>query len=200
MPVDNDRRTIGHFKGFLKGCLLGGAVGDALGAPIEFISLAQIRSTYSDQGLTDYTPVYGRKGAVTDDTQMLLFTAEGLILSRVRHDYQEAEVATAVYHAYLRWLYTQDIHRQSQLIKDYGTCSIVDGILTGHRELFHNVHLVIAVYQLCGQVKWELLTIQSTTARGVVVLCESHPWVLFIRMRKKLSKWVVNVLLSRTVT
>jgi ADP-ribosylglycohydrolase len=28
------------------GCLLGGAVGDALGAPIEFLSLAQIRSKY----------------------------------------------------------------------------------------------------------------------------------------------------------
>jgi len=128
----NGRRTIGHFKG----CLLGGAVGDVLGAPIELISLAQIRSTYGDQGLTGYAPAYGRKGAITDDTQMLLFTSEGLILSRVRHEYQDGEVAPVLYHAYLRWLYTQNIHCQGQLIKDYGTCSIVDGILTGHKELF----------------------------------------------------------------
>ncbi|MBU3948625.1 MAG: ADP-ribosylglycohydrolase family protein [Proteobacteria bacterium] len=71
----NDRRTIDYFKG----CLIGGAIGDALGAPVEFMSLNRIRSAYGKQGLTDYAPGYGRKGAITDDTQMLLFTAEGLM-------------------------------------------------------------------------------------------------------------------------
>ena len=126
-------RTIYHFKG----CLLGGAVGDALGAAIEFLSLNQIRSAYGQQGLTDYAPAYGRKGAITDDTQMLLFTTEGLILSGARHEYAQKDmVVTAVYHAYLRWLYTQKVNLQKQLINDYGTCSIIDGILTGHKELF----------------------------------------------------------------
>lgn len=130
--MDN-RHTIDNFKG----CLLGGAIGDALGAPIEFMSLNQIQSTYGQQGLTDYASAYGRKGAITDDTQMLLFTAEGLILSKIRQVYvQNNQVLPAIYHALLRWLYTQDTHRQDQLIKDYGTCSIVDGILTGHKELF----------------------------------------------------------------
>jgi ADP-ribosyl-[dinitrogen reductase] hydrolase len=129
----NDKRIIDHYKG----CLLGGAVGDALGAPVELMSLNRIQATFGDQGLTDYSQAYGRKGAITDDTQMLLFTAEGLILSKVRTEYQEPDkVSLAVYHAYLRWLYTQETHRQNQLIKDFGTCSIVDGILTGHKELF----------------------------------------------------------------
>jgi ADP-ribosylglycohydrolase len=125
--------TIDQFKG----CLIGGAVGNALGAPIEFMSINQIRSEYGEQGLKDYTPAYGKIGAITDDTQMLLFTAEGLILSKVRPEYSNCDKAVqAVYHALLRWLYTQDTHRQNELIKNFGTCSIVDGILTGHKELF----------------------------------------------------------------
>ena|SRR5664279_1092079 len=59
------------------GCLLGGAVGDALGAPIEFMTLPEIRKKFGPEGLKDYSPAYGRLGAITDDTQMTLFTAEG---------------------------------------------------------------------------------------------------------------------------
>ena len=122
---------------YFKGCLIGGAVGDALGAPIEFIAIDQIRSLFGNEGLTDYAPAYGRIGSITDDTQMTLFTAEGLILSRVRQEYQGDEGAvSAVYHALLRWLYTQETGIQEHLIKAYGTCSIVDGVLTGHKELF----------------------------------------------------------------
>ncbi len=127
------KKTIEHFKG----CIIGGAIGDALGAPIEFLSIDQIRSTYGDQGLTDYAEAYGQIGAITDDTQMTLFTAEGLILSKVRQEYKRDEgVISAGYHALLRWLYTQEKNLQNNLIQHHGTCSIVDGVLTGHKELF----------------------------------------------------------------
>ena len=43
-----------------RGCLLGGAVGDALGAGIEFSSLAEIRSEHGPAGVTGYVPCYGR--------------------------------------------------------------------------------------------------------------------------------------------
>ena len=120
-----------------KGCLIGGAVGDALGAPIEFMAIDQIRSLFGNEGLSDYAPAYGRIGSITDDTQMTLFTAEGLILSRIRQEYQgDSGAVSAVYHALLRWLYTQETGIQEHLIKAYGTCSIVDGVLTGHKELF----------------------------------------------------------------
>jgi ADP-ribosylglycohydrolase len=122
---------------YFKGCLIGGAVGDALGAPVEFMAVDQIRSLFGNDGLTDYAQAYGRIGSITDDTQMTLFTAEGLILSRVRQEYRgDAGIVTAVYHALLRWLYTQETGIQEHLIKTFGTCSIVDGVLTGHKELF----------------------------------------------------------------
>ena len=63
----------------IRGCILGGAVGDALGAPVEFMGLAQIRSRFGEHGPSDYAEWAGPTGGITDDTQMTLFTAEGVI-------------------------------------------------------------------------------------------------------------------------
>ena len=59
------------------GCLLGGAVGDALGAPVEFTSLRNIRAEHGDLGVRDFVAGAWPAGTFTDDTQMTLFTAEG---------------------------------------------------------------------------------------------------------------------------
>jgi len=94
--------------GRIRGAMLGVAVGDALGAPVEFQSLSEIRAQYGDVGITDYVSVYGRHGAITDDTQMTLFTAEGLLRAWVRNlEKGICHVPGVVHHAYLRWLLTQ---------------------------------------------------------------------------------------------
>jgi len=89
-----------------RGCLLGGAVGDALGAGIEFLSLAEIRRRCGQAGVTGYVPAYGRAGAITDDTQMTLFTAEGLLCDQQR-PVCSRDPAAAIWRAYQRWLNTQ---------------------------------------------------------------------------------------------
>jgi ADP-ribosylglycohydrolase len=80
---------------------LAGAVGDALGAPVEFMSIQAIRDRYGLTGLTGYDTAYGRTGAITDDTQMTMFTVEGLLLpagrwirSSVRSTSQKAAAAS----------------------------------------------------------------------------------------------------------
>lgn len=89
-------------------CLLGGAVGDALGAPIEFLSLAAIRAQFGTAGLTDYATAYGRIGAITDDTQMTLFTAEAAIRCDNRLKGKGiASFSMLAHNSYLRWLETQ---------------------------------------------------------------------------------------------
>jgi ADP-ribosylglycohydrolase len=91
-----------------RGCLLGGAVGDALGAPIEFKELDEIRRLFGPAGLTGLELEYGRRGAITDDTQMTLFTGEALIRwTRATAEGQGMPLAAAGRHAYLRWLSTQ---------------------------------------------------------------------------------------------
>ena len=60
----------------VRGCLLGGAVWDALGNPVEFLSLGAIRLTYGERGVTGLVAdAEGVVWRVTDDTQMTLFTA-----------------------------------------------------------------------------------------------------------------------------
>jgi ADP-ribosylglycohydrolase len=91
----------------IRGCLLGGAVGDALGAGIEFSSLERIRADHGAAGVTGYVPAYGRLGAITDDTQMTAFTVEGLLRGAVRGDRGVVSFPLALWFAYQRWLRTQ---------------------------------------------------------------------------------------------
>lgn len=91
-----------------RGCLLGGAVGDALGAGVEFWSLGQIRERLGPTGVTGYVPAYGRTGAITDDTQMTLFTAEGLLEAARRPADGDGGQVSAIWQAYQRWLLTQN--------------------------------------------------------------------------------------------
>ena len=78
-------------------------MGDALGAPVEFMSLAEIRGRFGPDGIQDYSPAYGRIGAITDDTQMTLFTAEGIIRAHNRAlNKGICHPPSVVYYAYLR--------------------------------------------------------------------------------------------------
>ena len=99
------------------GCLLGGAVGDALGAPVEFMNLPEIREQFGSQGIRDFSPAYGRLGAITDDTQMTLFTAEGMIRAFVQGKVGgNLSTETITAYAYHRWLMSQG---ESSLFADF---------------------------------------------------------------------------------
>lgn len=67
----------------IRGCLIGGAVGDALGYAVEFMKDSEIFRTYGSSGITEYTLVNGI-AEISDDTQMTLFTANGLLLGTTR--------------------------------------------------------------------------------------------------------------------
>jgi ADP-ribosylglycohydrolase len=91
-----------------RGCLLGGAVGDALGAPVEFMSRSEMLERFGAAGLTRYAPAWGGIGRITDDTQMTLFTAEGLLQGWTNGCCDGAAcLVQGTQRAYLRWLRTQ---------------------------------------------------------------------------------------------
>ena len=93
----------------IKGCLLGGAVGDALGATVEFLEWPAIEAKFGSQGIVDFAPTFGISGVITDNTQMMLFTAEGLLRAYVRSSSRGiCHVPSIIHHALLRWLMTQN--------------------------------------------------------------------------------------------
>jgi len=66
-----------------RGCLLGGAIGDALGYSVEFWNEDQIFSHYGPFGITEFSLVNG-VAQISDDTQMTLYTANGLLFGTTR--------------------------------------------------------------------------------------------------------------------
>ena len=95
----------------IKGSLIGGAIGDALGYPVEFESRNWILKKYGEKGITRFETnarwrngeVHGNKAIVSDDTQMTLFTAIGLIDA----EKQNIPLIDGIRHAYVDWYMTQ---------------------------------------------------------------------------------------------
>ena len=91
------------------GSMVGGALGDALGYAVEFSGMRHIREQHGESGLAE--PVL-RDGTaeISDDTQMMLFTLEGLIRAHVarRLEPVDNDPVPEVQHAYQRWLHTQN--------------------------------------------------------------------------------------------
>lgn len=78
---------------------------------------------------------YGRLGAITDDTQMTLFTAEGLIRAYVRRvERGGCAPESVIHHAYLRWLLTQGERPKAEVA---AATDWPDGWLIGDERLWH---------------------------------------------------------------
>ncbi len=84
----------------IRGCLLAGAAGDALGYQVEFMLLPQILQRHGAHGVRTMAPW------ISDDTQMTLFTAEGMLLG-MKHG---MPMPDCVYQSYLNWYRTQERH------------------------------------------------------------------------------------------
>lgn len=119
----------------IRGSLIGGAIGDALGYPVEFIySFGEIQKRYGERGITrldtrqhwlDETEQVG-KAVVSDDTQMTLFTANGLLNAQK----QGISLKYGICRAYVEWYLTQ-IGKKSPKYKD---CWISDVPELNHRR------------------------------------------------------------------
>lgn len=97
----------------IEGAIIGGAIGDALGYPIEFVnSFEGIQKLYGEKGITRLDAhqrwldeeYQAGKAVFSDDTQMTLFTANGL-LNAVKEDKPPID---GICEAYLEWLQTQE--------------------------------------------------------------------------------------------
>ena len=101
LPSEQDRTL---------GCMVGGAVGDALGYPVEFDSWTRICRRYGRQGITRYQLDRTGLALISDDTQMALFTAAGVLLGMTRGYLRgiAARLDSYCQYTYLDWLHTQE--------------------------------------------------------------------------------------------
>lgn len=99
---------------------------------MEFESRADIVRRFGSRGIRDFVPLDGVLGAITDDTQMGIFCAEGFIRAYVRFCLKGiCSPESVIHHAYMRWLKTQG-EEPNRLTFDVG----MDGWLIGLRQLW----------------------------------------------------------------
>jgi len=94
----------------VKGSLFGGAVGDALGYAVEFLQDYQIFEKYGENGITEYDLIDGIS-QISDDTQMTLFTANGILVGETRLAMRGigGDPRGYVPSSYQDWLITQEV-------------------------------------------------------------------------------------------
>lgn len=109
----------------IRGSLIGGAIGDALGYPVEFMSLQAIKRKYGESGITRYDAGIDDVAHFSDDTQMTLFTANGYLFGETSFCMRGVAGHPVEYvkQAYLEWLQTQE---EGIKDNDYHTCWIRD--------------------------------------------------------------------------
>lgn len=71
----NNLQNAPNIKKKLRGYLYGTACADALGRPVEHLTLEQIKQKYGDKGILELSP----ESPWTDDTQLMLVLARGLL-------------------------------------------------------------------------------------------------------------------------
>lgn len=116
----------------IRGCMFGGAVGDALGFPIEFRSAQDIFTIYGENGICNYE-LFHDTAYISDDTQMTLFTANGLLIGYTRACLRGIMGPWQEYvrMAYKNWLQTQDKNYEQEQCR-------VRCWLMNYEELYHN--------------------------------------------------------------
>ena len=116
------RKNLDKFRG----CLIGGAAGDALGYAVEFLSENFIQAKYGEKGIRAYQLRNGL-ARISDDTQMTLFTANGLLFGTTRGCMRgimgtyPSYVATA----YREWYKTQ-IESYKHCNREFATCWLLN--------------------------------------------------------------------------
>lgn len=109
------RKTFDNYAG----CILGGAIGDALGAPVEFESLDKIRKFYGQEGIQDLEMGPYGDCEFTDDTQMTIFTIDGLLKDAGKNfDPNRTPNIKSIYNSYKLWLNTQTQNGPSGDVKN----------------------------------------------------------------------------------
>ncbi len=112
-------------KSKMKGSMIAGALGDALGYAIEFHKESEIFSIYGKEGIQEFKLTDGQ-ALVSDDTQMSMFTANAMIVAKANN----LDVIETIRESYIHWFYTQ--------VKDYQYFENPQFFIMNEKRLYAN--------------------------------------------------------------
>ena len=106
----------------IRGSMIGGAAGDALGYAVEFDREGDIFRRYGAEGIQEYElDSYTGKALISDDTQMALFTANGILFGETRGSLRGMGGVPSIYMSdfYEEWLWTQKMSFEEYWERDH---------------------------------------------------------------------------------
>lgn len=129
------------------GCIIGGAIGDSMGYATEGLTDYEIREQFSEEGILEPIPdEESGKVLISDDTQMVLFTMDGVMWAYIRCNSRGvgSYEASGVWQSYARWYYTQTnivlddyiMHKHEH--EPVALSSIGVKTILEYEELYHN--------------------------------------------------------------
>lgn len=184
-------------KDKVKGCLLGGAIGDALGYPVEFVySYKSIEREYGKGGIQKYDLRYPwlshkvKEAQISDDTQMTIYTLNALLES----DRKGVPLMEEMIRQYLGWFYGQvgntitgnlkseltEIEQLNQRRAPGNTClSALNAISRGEKVVNNSKGcggvMRVAPIGIFGAIKKWKLADTAKTAADVGEITHLHP-------------------------
>ena len=162
----------------VRGSLIGGAAGDALGYPVEFDCYNHIVHKYGMPGITEYE-LKCNVAEISDDTQMTLFTANGLLMGLTRRYIRGLGAAPHHYveYAYQDWFYTQTRTFESRIAGDKESYSSRNTWLSALPELYSRR----APGTTCLTAISEMINGQTpqNNSKGCGGVMRIAPWALF---------------------
>jgi ADP-ribosylglycohydrolase len=175
--------TLSRFRG----CLLGGALGDSLGEPVEFVGSANEIANRFGVGAPAKLG-YAHRPHITDDTQMTLFAAEGIIRAGdARWDDDGVAIARAVQAAFLRWLSTQEGGDPEEIASSPAGWLVTEMGLH-HRRAPGNTCLSALEAQV-GAKTLASVTSVLNGSKGCGAVMRAAPFGLAARTREQAFRW-----------
>lgn len=166
-------------KMYFRGCLLGGAIGDAYGYPVEDMNWEDIVAEYGADGLLEpiLDPEIG-KVPFADDTQMTTFTVDGLLWadSRAKKRGIYAYIP-CLFYAYQKWLYTQ-----TGQFADEDYKFLLGGEVLSWKELFANRgsgNTSMAALAGCSSGRYGTLKNRINNSKGCGAVMRAAPIGLY---------------------
>lgn len=136
-------------KNRIRGSLMAGAAGDALGYTVEFMNRKSILAQYGNKGITQFDLASEGKALVSDDTQMTLFTACGMLMGVTRGDMRGigGRPENYVDGAYIDWYYTQT-RRKRNVSDDWHCTWQVIGVVASRSTMYSKWTKPVRKWQL----------------------------------------------------
>ncbi len=117
--AERDRQQETRIKDCIRGSLMGGAAGAALGLSASRLSAEDLVNVYGNKGITKFVLSYDGKVWVNCDTQMMLYTANGMLMGITRGCIRGIGGIPEDYvgHALMDWYFTQTGETESDYYK-----------------------------------------------------------------------------------